>query len=65
MPWGDKTMVSSNIYQHIKSRHQFDYGKKNKIKFYSLSFRLDTYVNFEHDEETMMREAFQASLLHQ
>lgn len=50
MPWGDKTMVSSNIYNHIKSRHQFDY---------------DTYVNYEQDEETMMREALQASLLYQ
>ncbi|CAF1206849.1 unnamed protein product [Adineta steineri] len=50
LPWGDKNMISSNIYQHIKSRHRFDY---------------DTYVNYEQDEETMMREALQASLLHQ
>jgi len=50
MPWGDKNIVSTNIYQHIKSRHQFDY---------------DTYVNYEQDEETMMREALQASLLYQ
>jgi len=50
MPWGDKNMVSTNIYQHIKSRHKFDY---------------DTYVNYEQDEETMMREALQASLVHQ
>jgi hypothetical protein len=28
-------------------------------------FFLDTYVNYEQDEETMMREAIQASLLHQ
>ncbi|CAF1598441.1 unnamed protein product [Adineta ricciae] len=50
MPWGDKTMVTSNVYQHIKSRHKFDY---------------DTYVNYEQDEEMMMREALQASLLYQ
>ncbi|CAF0864443.1 unnamed protein product [Rotaria sp. Silwood1] len=50
MPWGDKTMVSSNVYEHIKSRHQFDY---------------DTYVNYEQDEEAMMREALQASLVDQ
>ncbi|UJR08311.1 hypothetical protein I4U23_012582 [Adineta vaga] len=50
MPWGDKNMVASNVYQHIKSRHRFDY---------------DTYVNYEQDEETMMREALQASLSHQ
>ncbi|CAF3341392.1 unnamed protein product [Rotaria socialis] len=48
MPWGDKTMISSNIYQHIKNRHQFDY---------------DTYVNYEKDEEAMIREAMQASLV--
>jgi len=28
-------------------------------------FSLDTYVNYEQDEETMMREALQASLLYQ
>lgn len=50
MPWGDKTTVSSNIYQHIKTRHRFDY---------------ETYVNFEQDEETMIREALQASLIDQ
>ncbi|CAF1261337.1 unnamed protein product [Rotaria sordida] len=50
MPWGDKSMISSNIYQHIKNRHQFDY---------------DTYVNYEQDEEAMMREALQASLYNQ
>jgi len=65
MPWGDKTMVSSNIYQHIKSRHQFDYGKSTIfiIKFFFIF--LDTYVNYEQDEETMMREALQASFLNQ
>ncbi|CAF2969248.1 unnamed protein product [Rotaria sp. Silwood2] len=50
MPWGDKNMVSSNVYRHIKSRHQFDY---------------DTYVNYEQDEAAMMREALQASLYDQ
>lgn len=67
MPWGDKTMISSNIYQHIKSRHKFDYGKEKNIFFIYLLyfFFLDTYVNYEQDEEAMIREAIQASLSHQ
>lgn len=50
MPWGDKTLIVSNVYQHIKSRHRFDY---------------DTFVNFDQDEEAMMREALKASLFDQ
>ena len=68
MPWGDKTMVTSNVYQHIKSRHKFDYGKSQLFILCLVlfcSFFLDTYVNYEQDEEMMMREALQASLLYQ
>ena len=72
LPWGDKNLISSNVYQHIKSRHRFDYGKKknnqtseNVFFFFFRFFLLDTYVNYEQDEETMMREALQASLLNQ
>lgn len=49
MPWGDRERVSANVYQHIMSRHRFDYN---------------TYVNYEQDEEAMIAEAIQRSMLY-
>lgn len=40
--------------------------KRKNFYFKPSSFySLDTYVNYEQDEATMIREALQASLLHQ
>ncbi|XP_067651315.1 E3 ubiquitin-protein ligase RNF166-like [Haliotis asinina] len=47
MPWGDKSRVSANFLQHLNLRHKFEY---------------DTYVDYEHDDESMLQEAIQASL---
>jgi hypothetical protein len=49
MPWGDKDRVSTNVYQHILGRHRFDYS---------------TYVNYEQDEEAMLAEAVERSMLY-
>lgn len=47
MPWGDKNMVSRNVFYHLKSRHMFSY---------------DTYVDYEEDEETMIARAIERSM---
>ncbi|UJR37930.1 hypothetical protein I4U23_030616 [Adineta vaga] len=49
MPWGNKHQKSSNVYEHIIDRHRFDYS---------------TYVNYEQDEEAMLAEAVQKSMLY-
>ncbi|KAH9515755.1 hypothetical protein Btru_011909 [Bulinus truncatus] len=47
MPWGDKNFQSSNFLQHLNRRHNFDY---------------DTYVDYEEDDDAMLRQAIIASL---
>jgi len=49
MPWGEKDRVSANVYQHIIGRHRFEY---------------ETYVNYEQDEEAMIAEAVERSMLY-
>jgi len=45
MPWGNKEHVSANVYQHIMSRHRFDYGKRNiLIEFIKLLIILSRYL---------------------
>ena len=34
MPWGDRERVSLNVYEHITSRHRFDYGKRKGKKIF-------------------------------
>ncbi|CAF1935675.1 unnamed protein product [Rotaria magnacalcarata] len=48
MPWGDNTRVSSNIYEHIYNRHRFNY---------------EIYVNYDQDEESMVAEAVERSMM--
>ncbi|KAK3085820.1 hypothetical protein FSP39_009124 [Pinctada imbricata] len=47
MPWGDPNMVSSDFISHLNLRHKFEY---------------DTYVDFDQDDDEMLRIALAASL---
>ena len=47
MPWGDPSMLSSNFLQHLNLRHRFEY---------------DTFVDYEQDDDEMLRRAIEASL---
>uniref|UniRef100_K1QIX8 Uncharacterized protein n=1 Tax=Magallana gigas TaxID=29159 RepID=K1QIX8_MAGGI len=47
MPWGDPNYRSSDIVHHLNIRHRFEY---------------DTYVDFNQDEDEMLKQALQASI---
>ena len=66
MPWGDKERRSTNVYQHIMSRHRFDYSRMIiKLIHFVYSIRLlGTYVNYEQDEEAMLAEAVERSMIY-
>ncbi|XP_060071618.1 E3 ubiquitin-protein ligase RNF166-like [Ylistrum balloti] len=49
MPWGDPNLQSSDFLQHLNVRHKFEY---------------DTFVDYEQDDEEMLRQAIEASMKH-
>jgi hypothetical protein len=50
MPWGNSNLASSNFIRHLNMRHKFEY---------------DTYVDYQQDDDAMLRAALQASLQQQ
>lgn len=64
MPWGNQYQQSSNVYEHLLSRHKFDYSRFCTIFGIKIKFDLflDTYVKYDQDEEAMMAEAIERSM---
>lgn len=47
MPWGDPNLQSSDFLQHLNLRHKFEY---------------DTFVDYEQDDDEMLKHAIETSM---
>eukprot|EP00357_Protocruzia_adherens_P034563 CAMPEP_0115038236 /NCGR_PEP_ID=MMETSP0216-20121206/43291_1 /TAXON_ID=223996 /ORGANISM="Protocruzia adherens, Strain Boccale" /LENGTH=143 /DNA_ID=CAMNT_0002418603 /DNA_START=265 /DNA_END=696 /DNA_ORIENTATION=+ len=49
-PWGDQNYVSNDLLGHMKMRHKFDY---------------DTYTDYDLDDDAILQQVLQESMMNQ